>query len=121
MPLFVIFKILTYEEIGDTRAANEACKFLREILERFPQRKADILEKLMQIFPSIIGRETLRHLVWIFGEYCTTYEEINSFMTLIRQVSLTRYNALKSFIFWNSSNFFHYSIIFVESNREKVS
>ncbi|XP_018650241.1 putative coatomer beta subunit [Schistosoma mansoni] len=73
-------------KIGDTRAANEACKFLREILERFPQRKAEILEKLMQIFPSIVGRETLRHLVWIFGEYCTTYEEINSFMTLIRQV-----------------------------------
>ncbi|VDP45927.1 unnamed protein product [Schistosoma margrebowiei] len=81
-----VCEILTYEEIGDTRAANEACKFLREILERFPQRKADILEKLMQIFPSIIGRETLRYLVWIFGEYCTTYEEINSFMTLIRQV-----------------------------------
>ncbi|CAH8526217.1 unnamed protein product [Schistosoma rodhaini] len=81
-----ICEILTYEEIGDTRAANEACKFLREILERFPQRKAEILEKLMQIFPSIVGRETLRHLVWIFGEYCTTYEEINSFMTLIRQV-----------------------------------
>ncbi|KAH8859633.1 Coatomer subunit beta [Schistosoma japonicum] len=81
-----ICEILTYEEVNDTRAANEACKFLREILERFPQRKADILEKLMQIFPSVVGRETLRHLLWIFGEYCTTYEEINSFMTLVRQV-----------------------------------
>ncbi|CAH8518867.1 unnamed protein product [Heterobilharzia americana] len=81
-----ICDILTYEEVDDTRAANEACRFLREALERFPERKAEILEKLMQIFPSVVGRETLRHLLWIFGEYCTTYEEINAFITLVRQV-----------------------------------
>ncbi|VDQ04030.1 unnamed protein product [Trichobilharzia regenti] len=81
-----ICDILTYEEINDTRAANEACRFLREIMERFPDKKADVLEKLMQVFPSIVGRETLRHVLWIFGEYCTTYEEINAFITLVRQV-----------------------------------
>ncbi|THD26023.1 Coatomer subunit beta [Fasciola hepatica] len=81
-----ICDILTYEEVGDSKAAVEACRFIREVLHRFPQRKSEVLEKLMQVFPSIAGQETLRHVLWIFGEFCTSLEEINTCITLIRQV-----------------------------------
>ncbi|KER23243.1 hypothetical protein T265_08815 [Opisthorchis viverrini] len=78
--------VLTYEELADSKAASEACRFIREVLYRYPQKRPEILEKLMQIFPTVCGQETLRHLVWIFGEFCTTFEEINTCITLFRQV-----------------------------------
>ncbi|KAF6774034.1 hypothetical protein AHF37_06699 [Paragonimus kellicotti] len=78
--------ILTYEEIGDSRAATEACRFLREVCQRYSQRKSEVLEKLVQVFPNVSGQETLRHIIWIFGEFCTTSEEINACITLFRQV-----------------------------------
>ncbi|CAL8095379.1 unnamed protein product [Calicophoron daubneyi] len=78
--------ILTYEEIADSQAAAEACRFIREVLFRWPQKKSEVLEKLMQVFPSIAGQETLRQVLWIFGEFCTTLEETNTCVTLIRQV-----------------------------------
>ena len=40
----------------------------------------------MEIFSSVCGRDTLRNVLWIFGEFCTTSEEINTFITLVRQV-----------------------------------
>ncbi|KAF7247121.1 hypothetical protein EG68_09147 [Paragonimus skrjabini miyazakii] len=78
--------ILTYEEMGDSRAATEACRFLREVCQRYGQKKSEVLEKLVQIFPNVSGQETLRHIIWIFGEFCTTSEEINACITLFRQV-----------------------------------
>ncbi|KAF5395845.1 Coatomer protein complex subunit beta 1 [Paragonimus heterotremus] len=74
--------ILTYEEMGDSRAATEACRFLREVCQRYGQRKSEVLEKLVQVFPNVSGQETLRHIIWIFGEFCTTSEEINACITL---------------------------------------
>ncbi|KAA3675882.1 coatomer subunit beta [Paragonimus westermani] len=78
--------ILTYEEMGDSRAATEVCRFLREVCQRYGQRKSEVLEKLVQVFPNVSGQETLRHIIWIFGEFCTTSEEINACITLFRQV-----------------------------------
>ncbi|CAH8616244.1 unnamed protein product [Dicrocoelium dendriticum] len=81
-----ICDILTFEELSDSRAALEACRLIREVCYRYPQRKSTVIEKLMQVFPTIAGQETLRNVMWIFGEFCTTFEEINTCITLFRQV-----------------------------------
>jgi len=44
-----------------------------------------VLDKMIEVFPAIKNVKIFRASLWILGEYCSTSEEIQSVMTLIRQ------------------------------------
>ncbi|VEL09359.1 unnamed protein product [Protopolystoma xenopodis] len=83
---YLYYLLFTYNDMGDPRAATESCRFLREVIQRYPQHKTLILERLILILPSVTNRVALRQIIWIFGEFCTTLEEINTFMVNLRQI-----------------------------------
>ncbi|KAL3310812.1 Coatomer subunit beta, partial [Cichlidogyrus casuarinus] len=80
-----VCEVITYEEIDDTNTCAEVSRFLRESIKRHPTSKSLILEHLTQVFANITGKETLRHALWIFGEFSTSKEEINTFLNLVRE------------------------------------
>ncbi|XP_033629126.1 coatomer subunit beta-like [Asterias rubens] len=77
---------LLMEFLSDTNelAAADVLVFVREAIQRFEQLKPLIVNKLLEVFPSIRTVRIHRAALWILGEYCTTAEEIQSLMNEIR-------------------------------------
>lgn len=44
--------------------------FRREVVEKFPNLRPSITEKLLQTFPDIKSGKVFRGALWITGEYC---------------------------------------------------
>jgi len=66
-------------------AAADVLVFVREAIQRFDQLSPLIISKLLETFPAIKALKIHRAALWILGEYCTTSEDIQSVMTLVRQ------------------------------------
>lgn len=60
--------------------------FIREIIYKFANLKDLVLQKLLEIFPSIKSIKIMRGTLWILGEFCETAEDIQSLITIIRQL-----------------------------------
>lgn len=64
------------EFLGDSNnsAAVDVISFVREVVEKFPDLRSSIIEKLLQTFNEIKSGKVFRGALWIVGEYCTTQE-----------------------------------------------
>ncbi|XP_072016786.1 coatomer subunit beta-like isoform X2 [Amphiura filiformis] len=77
---------LLMEFLSDTNelAAMDVLVFVREAIQRFEQLKPIIIEKLLEVFPTIKAVKIHRAALWILGEYCTTIDNIQSLMNEVR-------------------------------------
>lgn len=66
-------------------AATDVLVFVREATQRFEQLRPVIISKLLDTSPSIKSVKIRRSALWILSEYCTTRDDIQNVMTLIRQ------------------------------------
>ena len=66
-------------------AAMDVLVFVREMIHKYVNLKELILQKLLEIFPSIKSIKIMRGTLWVLGEYCESAEDIQSLITLIRQ------------------------------------
>merc|ERR1719300_2136554 len=75
------------EFLGDTNelAAADVLVFVREAVQRFDNLRPLVIARLLDVFPSIKAMKIHRAALWILGEYCTSSEDIQSVMTLVRQ------------------------------------
>lgn len=75
------------EFLGDTNeaAAADVLVFVREAIHRFEPLRVLIITKLLDVFSTIKAMKIHRAALWILGEYCTTSEDIQGVMTLVRQ------------------------------------
>ncbi|XP_041353863.1 coatomer subunit beta-like isoform X2 [Gigantopelta aegis] len=75
------------EFLGDQNelAAADVLVFVREAVQRFEQLRVLIISKMLEVFPTIKSMKIHRAAMWILGEYCTSVEDIQLVMTLIRQ------------------------------------
>lgn len=75
------------EFLGDTNelAAADVLVFVREAVQRFDQLRPLVISKLLDVFSTIKAMKIHRAALWILGEYCTSSNDIQSVMTLIRQ------------------------------------
>lgn len=64
------------EFLGDAAntSAVDVIAFVREVVERFPDLRSSIVEKLLSTFSDIKSGKVFRGALWICGEYCTTVE-----------------------------------------------
>ena len=60
--------------IGDSNntAAVDVIAFVREVVERFPDLRSSIVERLLQTFGDIKAGKVFRGALWIVGEYGTS-------------------------------------------------
>ncbi|XP_005097165.1 coatomer subunit beta [Aplysia californica] len=75
------------EFLGDTNelAAADVLVFIREAVQRFDQLRPLVIRKLLDVFGTIKSMKIHRAALWILGEYCTSSDDIQSVMTLVRQ------------------------------------
>jgi coatomer subunit beta len=66
-------------------AAADVLVFVREAIQRFDNMNKLVISKLLENFSAIKALKIHRAALWILGEYCTTAEDIQSVMNLIRQ------------------------------------
>ena len=60
--------------LGDSSntAAVDVIAFVREVVERFPDLRSSIVERLLQTFGDIKSGKVFRGALWIVGEYGTS-------------------------------------------------
>ncbi|SAL98315.1 hypothetical protein [Absidia glauca] len=76
------------EFLGDVNnpSAVDVVAFVRQVVEKFPDLRPSILEKLMETFVDMKSSKVFRGALWILGEYCQDEKEINEAWGQIRQV-----------------------------------
>lgn len=58
--------------------------FVREAIQRFPELRAQIIERLLSAVPTIRSVTVHRHTLWILGEYASTCDEITGVVSSVR-------------------------------------
>ncbi|KAG8996714.1 coatomer subunit beta [Tulasnella sp. JGI-2019a] len=76
------------EFLGDSNnpSAVDVISFVREVVEKFPNLRASIVEKLLETFGDIKSGKVFRGALWIAGEYCSDPQDIQEAMQAIRKV-----------------------------------
>ena len=76
------------EFLGDASNASavDVIAFVREVVEKFPNLRSSIVEKLLATFGEIKSGKVFRGALWIVGEYGDTVEDIKETMQQIRKV-----------------------------------
>jgi coatomer subunit beta len=66
-------------------AALDVLVFIREVIQKLPNLKDLIVQRLLDICAQIKSVKVLRATLWLLGEYCSSIEDIQNVMTFIRQ------------------------------------
>ncbi|TBU50067.1 coatomer protein [Dichomitus squalens] len=74
--------------LGDSSnpSALDVVAFVREVVEKFPQLRGTICEKLTQTLPEIKSGKVYRGILWILGEYAEQTAEIEEVLRELRKV-----------------------------------
>ncbi|KAI8369392.1 adaptin N terminal region-domain-containing protein [Radiomyces spectabilis] len=75
------------EFLGDSNnpSAVDVIAFVREVVEKFPNLRASILDKLLETFMDMKSGKVFRGALWIIGEYCESVKEIDDAWQQIRE------------------------------------
>ncbi|KAF8346088.1 coatomer protein [Amanita rubescens] len=73
--------------LGDTNnpSALDVVSFVREVVEKFPQLRPTITEKLTQTLTEIKSGKVFRGVLWILGEYVGGIEDIQNAFREVRK------------------------------------
>lgn len=76
------------EFLGDSSnpSAVDVISFVREVVEKFPDLRSSIVEKLLRTFSDIKSGKVYRGALWIVGEYCESLDDVKEAMQQIRKV-----------------------------------
>lgn len=76
------------EFLGDASNASavDVIAFVREVVEKFPNLRSGIVDKLLQTFTEIKSGKVFRGAMWIVGEYAASREEVEEAMEKVRKV-----------------------------------
>ncbi|KAK2462886.1 hypothetical protein APHAL10511_005084 [Amanita phalloides] len=74
--------------LGDTNnpSALDVVSFVREVVEKFPQLRSTITEKLTQTLTEIKSGKVFRGVLWILGEYIEEADDIQNAVREVRKV-----------------------------------
>ncbi|KAI8138542.1 adaptin N terminal region-domain-containing protein [Fennellomyces sp. T-0311] len=74
------------EFLGDSNnpSAVDVVSFVREVMEKFPNLRQSVLDKLLDTFMDMKSGKVFRGALWIIGEYCLEAKEIDEAWQQIR-------------------------------------
>lgn len=75
------------EFLSDTneQAATDVLIFIREAIQKFPNLRSLIIEKLIETFPAIRAVRVHRAALWILGEYVTSSKDVLEVIEAVNQ------------------------------------
>lgn len=85
MMSFLLSVLIEFLSDRNELAALDILVFVREVLQKLSNLTDLIIQSLLDICPSIQSAKVLRSTLWLLAEYCTSIENIQSSMTVIRQ------------------------------------
>lgn len=77
---------LLLESIGEltATAAHDVVSFVKEVVEKFPQLRDDVVAKLIKVLPDVKSGRVMRGALWILGEYALTEPLVRESWKFIR-------------------------------------
>ncbi|KAK1923557.1 ER to Golgi transport-related protein [Papiliotrema laurentii] len=82
----VVYVLMDFLGDSNNPSAVDVIAFVREVVEKFPELRSAITEKLISTFGEIKSGKVFRGALWIVGEYCTGPADIKRAMFEIRKV-----------------------------------
>ncbi|KWU42573.1 Coatomer, beta subunit [Rhodotorula sp. JG-1b] len=82
----VVHVLMDFLGDASNSSAVDVIAFVREVVEKFPNLRAGIVDKLLEVFAEIKSGKVFRGAMWIVGEYVASQEEIHAAMQQIRKV-----------------------------------
>lgn len=75
------------EFLGDSNnpSAVDVVAFVREVMEKFPDLRKSVLQKLLETFMDMKSGKVFRGALWIIGEYSRDVSEIDDAWQRIRE------------------------------------
>jgi len=81
----VIPLLMEFLSDNNEMAAMDVLIFVREAMNRFPNLRAVMIEKLLEAFSTIKGVKIHRAALWILGEYCERGQDMQALLSAVRQ------------------------------------
>jgi coatomer subunit beta len=74
------------EFLSDTNelAASDVLLFMREAVHKFSNLTEIIIQKLLEVFPSIRSSKVLRSTIWILGEFAVAKDDVETVIALVK-------------------------------------
>ncbi|KAH8111863.1 coatomer protein [Phellopilus nigrolimitatus] len=82
----VVHALMEFLGESNNPAAVDVIAFVREVVEKFPDLRPTITEKLVQTFGDIKSGKVFRGALWIVGEYCDAPPAIQAAFQALRTV-----------------------------------
>lgn len=82
----VVYVLMDFLGDSNNPSAVDVISFVREVVEKFPDLRPTITEKLVQTFSEIKSGKVFRGAMWIVGEYCTGAADIKRAIFELRKV-----------------------------------
>lgn len=82
----VVYVLMDFLGDSNNPSAVDVIAFVREVVEKFPELRSTITEKLISTFGEIKSGKVFRGALWIVGEYCTSAADIKRALFEIRKV-----------------------------------
>jgi len=82
----VVYVLMDFLGDSSNPSAVDVIAFVREVVEKFPDLRPAITEKLVSTFGEIKSGKVFRGAMWIVGEYCSGSADIKRAMFEIRKV-----------------------------------
>lgn len=80
----VVYLLLALINDLNSIAASGVINFVKEVVERYPQLRSDILAQLIKVMDNVKSAKAYRGALWILGEYLESSKEIQSCWKHIR-------------------------------------
>ncbi|BEI80652.1 hypothetical protein CcaverHIS002_0111810 [Cutaneotrichosporon cavernicola] len=82
----VVYVLMDFLGDSNNPSAVDVISFVREVVEKFPDLRPTITEKLIQTFAEIKSGKVFRGAMWIVGEYCNGAADIKRALFELRKV-----------------------------------
>ncbi|EIW71578.1 hypothetical protein TREMEDRAFT_71204 [Tremella mesenterica DSM 1558] len=82
----VVYVLMDFLGDSSNPSAVDVIAFVREVVEKFPDLRPAITDKLISTFSEIKSGKVFRGAMWIVGEYCTGVAEIKHAVHELRKV-----------------------------------
>lgn len=80
----VVSLLLSFIPDLSSTAASGVISFIKEVIEKYPHLRRDILDRLLNVMDSIKSAKAYRGALWILGEYAENAQEIQKCWKHIR-------------------------------------
>ena len=80
----VVYLLMDFIAEINTASAADIINFIKEVVERFPQLRQSIIERLLLTLAETKAGRVYRGALWIVGEYCDTETDIRAAWKQIR-------------------------------------